>query len=73
LLHGRFGSKEALWHATADWAFRPLALRLATAFDPTVLAPRRIESVIMPSEPALQMQTNTKAPDRGGAVQAKLP
>jgi AcrR family transcriptional regulator len=34
LLHGRFGSKEALWHATFDWAFQPLALRLATAFNP---------------------------------------
>jgi AcrR family transcriptional regulator len=39
LLHGRFGSKEALWYATVDWAFRPLALRLATAFDPTLSDP----------------------------------
>jgi AcrR family transcriptional regulator len=39
LLHGRFGSKEALWHATVDWAFQPLSLRLATAFDPTLTDP----------------------------------
>ena len=34
-----FGSKEALWYATVDWAFQPLVLRLATAFDPTVTDP----------------------------------
>jgi AcrR family transcriptional regulator len=39
LLSGRFGSKEALWYATVDWAFEPLVLRLATAFDPTVSDP----------------------------------
>ena len=39
LLSGRFGSKEALWYATVDWAFQPLVLRLATAFDPTVSDP----------------------------------
>ena len=39
LLTGRFGSKEALWYATVDWAFQPLVLRLATAFDPTVSDP----------------------------------
>ena len=39
LLTGRFGSKEALWYATADWAFEPLVLQLATAFDPTVSDP----------------------------------
>jgi AcrR family transcriptional regulator len=39
LLNGRFGSKEALWYATVDWAFQPLALRLATAFDPTLTDP----------------------------------
>jgi AcrR family transcriptional regulator len=39
LLHGRFGSKEALWYATIDWAFQPLIVRLATAFDPTVSDP----------------------------------
>jgi AcrR family transcriptional regulator len=39
LLHGRFGSKEALWYAAVDWAFQPLALRLATAFDPTLTDP----------------------------------
>jgi AcrR family transcriptional regulator len=39
LLHGRFGSKEALWYATIDWAFQPLELRLATAFDPTLSDP----------------------------------
>jgi TetR/AcrR family transcriptional regulator len=38
-LNGRFGSKEALWYATVDWAFQPLVLRLATAFDPTVIDP----------------------------------
>src|SRR6195256_1815997 len=38
-LNGRFGSKEALWYATVDWAFQPLVLRLATAFDPTVTDP----------------------------------
>ena len=39
LLSGRFGSKEALWYATVDWAFQPLMVRLATAFDPTVSDP----------------------------------
>jgi AcrR family transcriptional regulator len=39
LLTGRFGSKEALWYATVDWAFEPLVLRLATVFDPTVSDP----------------------------------
>src|SRR5260370_41573819 len=39
LLHVRFGSKEALWHATVDWAFQPLSLRLASAFDPTLTDP----------------------------------
>src|SRR3978361_381035 len=34
-LNGRFGSKEALWYATVDWAFQPLVLRVAAAFDPT--------------------------------------
>src|SRR5712672_4206248 len=38
-LNGRFGSKEALWYATVDWAFQPLVLRLATAFDPTLTDP----------------------------------
>jgi AcrR family transcriptional regulator len=38
-LNGRFGSKEALWYATVDWAFQSLVLRLATAFDPTVTDP----------------------------------
>ena len=39
LLNGRFGSKEALWYATVDWAFQPLAQRMATAFDPTLTDP----------------------------------
>jgi AcrR family transcriptional regulator len=39
LLNGRFGSKERLWYATIDWAFQPLAVRLATAFDPTLTDP----------------------------------
>jgi AcrR family transcriptional regulator len=39
MLNGRFGSKEALWYATVDWAFAPMARRLATAFDPTVSDP----------------------------------
>lgn len=39
LLNGRFGSKEALWYATIDWAFQPLVMRLATAFDPTLSDP----------------------------------
>ncbi|MDT5011974.1 MAG: TetR/AcrR family transcriptional regulator [Mycobacterium sp.] len=39
LLNGRFGSKEALWYATVDWAFQPLVMRLATAFDPTLSDP----------------------------------
>jgi TetR/AcrR family transcriptional regulator len=39
LLNGRFGSKEALWYATVDWAFQPLVHRLATAFDPTLTDP----------------------------------
>src|SRR3979490_817881 len=38
-LNGRFGSKEALWYATVDWAFQPLVMRLATAFDPTLTDP----------------------------------
>jgi AcrR family transcriptional regulator len=39
LLNGRFGSKEALWYATVDWAFAPLAQRVASAFDPTLSDP----------------------------------
>ncbi|OBJ12642.1 hypothetical protein A5624_10310 [Mycobacterium sp. 1482292.6] len=39
LLNGRFGSKEALWYATVDWAFGPLAQRMLTAFDPTLSDP----------------------------------
>lgn len=39
LLNGRFGSKEALWYATVDWAFQPLVMQLATAFDPTLTDP----------------------------------
>src|SRR6266478_1216712 len=39
LLNGRFGSKEALWYATVDWAWQPLVMRLATAFDPTLTDP----------------------------------
>src|ERR1700694_1598970 len=39
LLNGRFGSKEALWYATVDWAFQPLGQRMATAFDPTLTDP----------------------------------
>jgi TetR/AcrR family transcriptional regulator len=39
LINGRFGSKEGLWYATVDWAFQPLATRLATAFDPTLTDP----------------------------------
>jgi TetR/AcrR family transcriptional regulator len=39
LLNGRFGSKEALWYATVDWAFAPLAQRVTTAFDPTLTDP----------------------------------
>jgi AcrR family transcriptional regulator len=35
----RFGSKETLWYATVDWAYAPLANKLASAFDPTVSDP----------------------------------
>jgi TetR/AcrR family transcriptional regulator len=39
LLHQRFGSKEGLWRASVDWAFRGLDVALASAFDPTVPDP----------------------------------
>ena len=39
LINGRFGSKEGLWYATVDWAIQPLAVKLASAFDPTVTDP----------------------------------
>lgn len=39
LINGRFGSKEGLWYATVDWAFKPLATRVATAFDPLLTDP----------------------------------
>ena len=39
MLTARFGSKEALWYATVDWAWQPLVMRLATAFDPTLTDP----------------------------------
>jgi AcrR family transcriptional regulator len=39
LINGRFGSKEALWYATVDWAFEPLVTKLASAFDPTLTDP----------------------------------
>src|SRR5260370_8960989 len=48
-LNGRFGSKEALWYATVDWAFQPLVLRLATAFDPTVTHPLDQLRITMPT------------------------
>jgi AcrR family transcriptional regulator len=47
LLNGRFGSKEALWYATVDWAFQPLVMRLATAFDPTLTDPLDQLRIIM--------------------------
>jgi AcrR family transcriptional regulator len=47
LLNGRFGSKEALWYATVDWAFQPLVMRLATAFDPTLTDPLEQLRIIM--------------------------
>src|SRR5258707_891154 len=37
-LNGRFGSKEALWYATVDWAFQP---QVAKAFS---AAPRMSSS-----------------------------
>jgi TetR/AcrR family transcriptional regulator len=39
LLNGRFGSKEALWFATVDWAFAPLSHEMTGAFDPTLTDP----------------------------------
>jgi AcrR family transcriptional regulator len=39
LINARFGSKESLWYATVDWAFGPLAARLASGFDPTLTDP----------------------------------
>ncbi|WP_405793718.1 TetR/AcrR family transcriptional regulator [Streptomyces sp. NBC_01506] len=33
LLYQRFGSKEKLWHAAVDWAFRPLLDHLEAADD----------------------------------------
>src|SRR5690349_2643425 len=39
LLNGRFGSKEALWFATVDWAFAPLSRKMTGAFDPTFTDP----------------------------------
>jgi AcrR family transcriptional regulator len=39
LINGRFGSKEALWYATVDWAFRSLVHGLASAVDPTLSDP----------------------------------
>jgi AcrR family transcriptional regulator len=39
LINGRFGSKEALWYATVDWAFRSLVHGLASALDPTMSDP----------------------------------
>jgi AcrR family transcriptional regulator len=39
LINGRFGSKEALWCATVDWAFRSLVHGLASALDPTMSDP----------------------------------
>ena len=39
LINARFGSKQDLWYATVDWAFEPLARKLAGAFDPTLTDP----------------------------------
>jgi AcrR family transcriptional regulator len=39
LINARFGSKQDLWYATVDWAFAPLATKLASAFDPTLTDP----------------------------------
>jgi AcrR family transcriptional regulator len=39
LIHQRFGTKEALWHAAVDHAFGNLVIDLATTFDVTVSDP----------------------------------
>lgn len=39
LISARFGSKEDLWYATVDWAYGPMAARVAGAFDPTLTDP----------------------------------
>jgi AcrR family transcriptional regulator len=39
LIHQRFGSKQALWYAAVDRAFRQQIAQLATAFDPTLADP----------------------------------
>src|SRR3981189_248718 len=38
-LNGRFGSKEALWYATVDWAFQPLVLRRGAGVAPPLTDP----------------------------------
>jgi TetR/AcrR family transcriptional regulator len=39
LIHQRFGSKQGLWYAAVDRAFRHQITELATAFDPTLADP----------------------------------
>ncbi|MEA2159404.1 MAG: TetR/AcrR family transcriptional regulator [Solirubrobacteraceae bacterium] len=39
LIHQRFGSKQGLWYAAVDRAFRQQVTQLATAFDPTLVDP----------------------------------
>ncbi|MEA2208976.1 MAG: hypothetical protein QOF54_1453 [Solirubrobacteraceae bacterium] len=39
LIHQRFGSKQGLWYAAVDRAFRQQITQLATAFDPTLADP----------------------------------
>jgi AcrR family transcriptional regulator len=39
LIHQRFGSKQSLWYAAVDRAFRQQITELAAAFDPTLTDP----------------------------------
>jgi len=46
LLHQRFGSKEALWQAAADWAFAPLVAAMGEADDERIDPLRRLRAAI---------------------------
>jgi TetR/AcrR family transcriptional regulator len=45
LMHRRFGSKEALWYATVDWAFGQIAWEMGADKEPLPLEPEEPENI----------------------------
>src|SRR5262249_16079213 len=45
LMHRRFGSKEALWYATVDWAFGQIASEMSADKEPFPVEPEEPEKI----------------------------